>query len=52
MGGVGPTVSLRVPGVGDLASMSSGGRFGVITAGAVVVTVLLFLVALVLGHLF
>jgi hypothetical protein len=52
MGGVSPTVSLHVPGVGDLASMSPGGRFGVMAAGAAVVTVLLFLVALVLGHLF
>ena len=52
MGGAAPAVSLHVPGVGNLATMSPGGRFGVMAGGAAVVTVLLFLVALVLGQLF
>ena len=52
MGGVNPAVSLHVPGVGDLVSMSPGGRFGVMAGGAAMVTVVLLLVALVLGHLF
>jgi len=52
MGGVSPSVSLHVPGVGDLGSMSPGGRFGFMAAGAAVITVVLFLAALVLGHLF
>jgi hypothetical protein len=52
MGGVTPTVSLKVPGVGDLVSMSPGGRFGVMAGGATVFAALLLLVALVLGHIF
>jgi hypothetical protein len=52
MGGGSPAVSLHVPGVGNLATMSPGGRFGVMAAGAALVTVVLVLVALVLGHLF
>jgi hypothetical protein len=52
MGGVTPTVSLHVPGVGDLGSMSPGGRFAVMAGGAAVVMVLLFLVALVVGQIF
>jgi hypothetical protein len=52
MGGGSPTVSLHVPGVGDLTTMSPGGRFGVMAGGAAVVTLVLVLVALILGHLF
>lgn len=52
MGGVAPTVALHVPGVGDLGSMSPGGRFAVMAGGAGLITVVLFLVALVLGHIF
>lgn len=50
MGGVSPNVSLRVPGVGDLAEMSAGGRFGVMAAGAVLISGALVLVFLILGH--
>lgn len=52
MGGVTPNVSLHVPGVGDLGSMSPGGRFAVMAGGAAIVTVLFVLLALVLGHIF
>lgn len=52
MGGGGPTVSLHVPGVGDLAKMSPGGRFALMAGGAAMVTVILVLLALVLGYLF
>lgn len=52
MGGASPAVSLHVPGVGNLATMSPGGRFGLMAGGAALVTVVLVLVALVLGHLF
>jgi len=52
MGGVTPTVSLHVPGVGDLGSMSPGGRFAVMAGGAGIVTVLFVLIALILGHIF
>lgn len=52
MGGVKPDVSLRVPGVGDLVSMSTGGRFGIMAGGGAVFALLLVLVLLVLGHLF
>lgn len=51
MGGVNSSVSLHVPGVGDLGAMSPGARFGVMAGGAAILTVVLFLVALVLGHL-
>ena len=52
MGGVNPNVSLKVPGVGDLVSMSPGGRFGVMAGGAAVVATVLLLLFLLLGHIF
>jgi hypothetical protein len=52
MGGVNPNVSLKVPGVGDLATMSSGMKFMVIAGGATLFSLLLVLVFLVLGHIF
>jgi len=52
MGGVSPSVSLHVPGVGDLGSMSPGGRFGVMAGGAAIVMAVFVLLALILGHLF
>jgi hypothetical protein len=52
MGGATPNVSLHVPGVGDLGSMSPGGRFAVMAGGAGIVTVLFVLIALILGHIF
>jgi hypothetical protein len=52
MGGVNPNVSLKVPGVGDLATMTSGMKFTVIAGGAVLFSLLLVLVFLVLGHIF
>ena len=52
MGGVSPSVSLKLPGVGDLTNLSAGGKFGVMAGGASLITVVLVLVFLVLGHLF
>jgi len=52
MGGVSPNVSLKVPGVGDLATMTSGMKFAVIAGGATLVSLLMVLVFLVLGHIF
>jgi len=52
MGGVNPDVSLRLPGVGDLASMSRGARVALMAGGTVVLAVLLVVVYLVLGHIF
>jgi hypothetical protein len=52
MGGVRPNVSLKVPGVGDLVGMSQGTKVGVMAGGAAMLTALLVLIALVLGHIF
>jgi hypothetical protein len=52
MGGVSPTVSLNIPGVGDLAGISAGAKFGVMAGGAVVFTTVIVLLLLILGHIF
>ena len=52
MGGINPSVSLMVPVVGDLGKLSPGGQFGVMAGGATVLTILLVLAFLILGHIF
>jgi hypothetical protein len=51
MGGRQATVSLKVPGVGDIATLSPGGRVGFMAGAALVLMVVLFLVYLILGSL-
>ena len=52
MGGVSPQVSLRVPGVGELTSLTPGMKFAFIAGGAALITGVLVLLFLVLGHIF
>jgi len=52
MGGVNPNVSLNLPGIGDLGSMSTGAKFGVMAGGATLLTALFVLVLFILGHVF
>ena len=52
LGGASADVSLKLPVVGDVVTMSSGARFGLMAGGAAVLALLLVLVFLVLGHIF
>jgi len=52
LGGVNPNVSLKIPGVGDLVGMSTGAKFGVMAGGATVLTTVIVLFLLILGHIF
>ncbi|HEU5034417.1 MAG TPA: hypothetical protein VFT62_06625, partial [Mycobacteriales bacterium] len=45
------SISLVVPGIGDLTKLSKGARVALMAGGATVLTFVLYLVALVLGHL-
>jgi hypothetical protein len=45
------SVSLRLPGVGDITQLSGSGRIMLMAGGCTVVTFVLFIVYLVLGHL-
>jgi hypothetical protein len=45
-------VGVKLPVVGDITEMSTGGRFGLMAAGAVVVTLVFLLLLVVLGAIF
>jgi hypothetical protein len=51
LGGSTVDISLHVPGVGDLASLSSGRRIGFMAGGALLLMLVLVVVYLVLGSL-
>lgn len=51
LGGATGDLSLSLPVVGDVAKLSPRGRYGLMAAGAAAITLTLFLVYLILGHL-